>query len=355
MPSSAILGAMETRTTLSESPPSELEASRTLTRVAHALERVPWLIPTISFISGVVGFVMVKRGADLARVIAVIALAGWLWLLVEPLVRRYLESRRSGIGKFVSNFLTQSLQQEVLFFSLPFLFGSIQRDIGQIAFIAIAACAALLTALDPLYERWIAARAATRLLFHAYCSLIAAVVVVPMVVHLSLEQALPLSLGAVGVWLLLTAPMSLRSLRSTRHKLIWVACSLLAPLLVWVLRAHVPPAGLAVTQAVITQSIADRTPGPAVRSLTTSELGAGVVAFAAIRAPSGVAQSIIFEWRHRGEIERISAEIHGGNDSGWRTYSRKETFPANSGGRWIVDVRTPQGQLLRRMQFDVQG
>lgn len=322
--------------------------------MAGALERVPWLIPTISFISGVVGFVMVKRGADLARLIAVIALAGWLWLLIEPVIRRYLESRRSGIGKFVSNFLTQSLQQEVLFFSLPFLFGAMQRDVGQIAFVTIAASAAVLTALDPLYERWIAARAATRLLFHAYCSLIAAVVVVPMVVHLSLDEALPLSLGAVGGWLLLTSPMSLRSLRSSRHRLIWVACSVLAPLLLWVLRAHVPPAGLAVTQAVITQSIDDLTPGPGVRSLTSAELAAGVVAFAAIRAPSGVAQSIVFEWHHRGEVESISSEIRGGNDSGYRTFSRKQSFPANADGHWTVDVKTPQGQLLKRMQFVVQ-
>jgi hypothetical protein len=323
-------------------------------RISRTLERVPWLIPAVSFISGMVGFVMVKRGADLARVIAIVALVGWLWLLIEPLVRRYLESRRSGVGKLVANFLTQSLQQEVLFFSLPFLFGAMQRDVGQIAFITIAACAALLTALDPLYERWVAARAATRLLFHAYCSLIAAVVVVPMVVHLSLDEALPLSLGAVGAWLLLTAPMSLRSLRSNRHRVIWVACSVFAPLLLWVLRAHVPPAGLAVTQAVITQSLIDRTPGQAVRSLSAAELATGVIAFAAIRAPSGVAQSIVFEWRHRGEVERISSEIRGGNDTGWRTYSRKESFPANADGRWTVDVKTPQGQLLKRLQFDVQ-
>jgi len=344
---------METPT-VAETQPGEAERAGKLTRLAHFLERVPWLIPTISFLGGVVGFVMVKRGADLARIVAIAALAGWVWLLIEPLVRRFLERRRSGIGKFVSNFLTQSLQQEVLFFSLPFLFGSLQQDAGQIVFISIAAGAALLTALDPLYERWIAARAATRLLFHAYCSLIAAVVVVPMVVHLSLEEALPLALGAVGIWLLLTAPMSLRSLRSTRHKLIWIACSVLAPLLVWVLRAHVPPAGLAVTQAVITQSIVDRTPGPSVRTLTTAELDAGVVAFAAIRAPSGVAQSIVFEWRHAGEVERIASEIRGGNDSGWRTYSRKEIFPANARGRWTVDVKTPQGQLLRRMRFTVR-
>ncbi|MBM0106899.1 DUF2914 domain-containing protein [Steroidobacter sp. S1-65] len=345
---------METDSTTTEIPTKERESGGAWVRIAHVVERLPWLIPTISFVTGVVGFVMVKRGAGLARYVAVAALAGWLWLLIEPLVRRYLESRRSGIGKFVSNFLTQSLQQEVLFFSLPFLFGALQRDIGQIIFIAIAAGAALLTALDPLYERWIAARAATRLLFHAYCSLIAAVVVVPMVVHLSLDEALPLALAAVSLWLLLTSPMSLRSLRSSRHRWLWVACSVLAPALIWALRAHVPPAGLAVTQAVITQSIDDLTPGPRVRTLTTAELASGVVAFAAIRAPSGVAQSIVFEWRHRGDVESISSEIRGGNEQGWRTYSRKQSFPANALGRWIVDVKTPQGQLLKRMQFTVQ-
>jgi hypothetical protein len=329
------------------------DSSRVLTRIAHLAERVPWLIPAISFISGVIGFAMVKRGANLARIIAVVALVGWLWLLIEPLVRRALERRRSGIGKFVSNFLTQSLQQEMLFFALPFLLGATQDDVGQIAFVAITAAGALLTALDPLYERWIAARAATRLLFHAYCSLIAAVVVVPMVVHLSLERALPFSLAAVGVWLLLTAPMSLRSLRSSRRKIEWIACSLIAPALIWTLRAHIPAAGLAVTQSVITQSIDELTPGAAVKSLSTEELRAGVIAFVAIRAPSGVAQSVIFEWRHAGEYERISSEIQGGNDSGWRTYSRKQRFPANSKGKWFVDVLTPQGQLLKRMQFIV--
>jgi Family of unknown function (DUF5924)/Protein of unknown function (DUF2914) len=334
--------------------PDDSSPHRSLGRLERILARVPWLIPAISFISGVIGFVLVKRGTDLARIIAVIALAGWLWLLIEPLVRRFLERRRSGVGKLVSNFLTQSLQQELLFFSLPFLYGAMQRDIGQIAFIIIATAASLLTALDPLYERWIAARAATRLLFHAYCSVIAAVVVLPMVVHLPLEQALPASLGAVGVWLLLTAPMSLRSLRSMRLRTTWIACSVLAPLLLWTLRAHIPPAGLAVTQAVITQSVEDLVPGSPVRSLTPEQLAEGVIAFVAIRAPRGVAQSVIFEWRYRGEVERIVAEIRGGNDSGWRTYSRKQSFPVDPRGRWVVDLKTPQGQLLKRLRFSVR-
>ena len=333
--------------------PDTPESTSLPSRIARFIDRVPWLIPTISFASGVGAFVLVKRGAGLARVIAMIALAGWLWLLVEPLVRRYLERRREGIGKFVSNFLTQSLQQEMLFFALPFMIGATQRDAGQIAFLTMAVAAALLTALDPLYERWIAARAATRLLFHAYCSLIAAVVVLPMVVHLPLEQALPSALGAVGVWLLVTAPMSLHSLVSIRLKAAWIVCSLAAPLLVWLLRAHIPPAGLTVTQAVITQSIDDLTPGPRVKVLTQQELGAGVIAFVAIRAPRGVSQSIVFDWRHRGSSEIIATEIRGGNDSGWRTYSRKQSFPEDARGRWTVDVITPQGQLLKRLQFTV--
>lgn len=324
-----------------------------LARIARFFERVPWLIPLISFVSGVIGFAMVKRGADLAWIVAMVALTGWVWLLIEPLVRRALERRRAGIGKFVANFLTQSLQQEMLFFALPFVFGATQRDTGQIVFLVIAAVAALLTSIDPLYERWIAARAATRLLFHAYCSLIAAVVVLPMVVHLSLEQAVPFALGAVGVWLLLTAPMSLQSLRSVRLKAAWIACSLVAPLALWLLRAHIPPAGLAVTQAVITQSIDNLTPGTPARTFTAAQLGNGVIAFVAIRAPSGVAQSIVFDWRHRGSSERITSTIHGGNDSGWRTYSRKQSFPQDARGRWLVDVRTPQGQLLKRLQFTV--
>lgn len=334
--------------------PSTPPKTRLPLRIARVLERVPWLIPAISFISGVIGFAMVKRGAGLARVIAIIALAGWLWLLIEPFVRRRLERSREGVGKFVANFLTQSLQQEMLFFALPFLFGATQRDVGQITFVTIAAIAALLTALDPLYERWIAARAATRLLFHAYCSLIAAVVVVPMVVHLPLERALPIALLAVGVWLLITAPMSIRSLRSTRLKIAWTLCSLLGPLLLWTLRAHVPPAGLAVTQGVITQSVTELVPGAAVRALSSGALPNGVIAFVAIRAPSGLSQTIVFEWRHGDERERITAEIIGGNDTGYRVYTRKQVFPQNAHGRWIVDVSTPQGQLLKRMQFTVR-
>lgn len=324
-----------------------------LTRLEAFLHRFPWLLPAISFAGGWLGFIMVKRGADAARIIAMLAIVGWLWLLIEPLLRRRLERSRPGMGNLLSNFVSQSLQQELLFFSLPLIIGATQIDAGQITFTSLVGLGALLTTLDPVYERYIATRAARRLMFHAYCSWIAALVVLPIVVRLPLEKALPLSMAAVGAWVLLTLPLSWKSLRTGRQRIVWLAALLLSPALVWTLRGHVPAAGLAVTQAQVAQSIEELTPGPAVKRIPAAQLAQGVIAFAAIRAPAGLSQSVIFEWRHGEYSERITEEIHGGSRGGFRTYSRKQVFPEGSAGRWTVDVLTPQGQLLKRMTFVV--
>jgi hypothetical protein len=325
---------------------------RRLARFAELSSGVRWLLPVASFAAGWLSFVMVQRGVDVARLIALLALLGWPWLLIEPWARRRLENRKPRMGNFVVNFVSQSLQQELLFFSLPLLIGATQLDAGQIAFTGIACAAALVSTIDPLYERWIAARAARRMLFHAYCSWIAALVVLPMVLLLPVERALPISLAAVVVWLVLTLPLSLRSLRRPRSKAAWTASVLLVPLLLWAVRGQVPAAGFVVTQAVITQSIEQLTPGAPVRTLARGDLARGVIAFAAIRAPAGLVQQVVFEWRHGGEGERIVEAIHGGvAGGGFRTYSRKQKFPEDAAGLWTVDVMTPQKQLLKRLRF----
>ena len=324
-----------------------------LKRLSTWHDKVPWLLPLTSFVAGWIGFVMVRRGADWARLIAMLALLGWPWLLIEPLVRRMLEQRKRRLGRFVANFVSQSLQQELLFFSLPFVIGATQWDAGQIAFASLVAVAALVSTIDPLYERWVAKRAARRLLFHAYCSWIAALVVLPMVLLVPLELALPMSLGAVTAWLVLTFPLSWRSLRTWRARAAWLVTVVVVPVVVWQLRGQVPAAGLVVSGARITQSIENLVPGPRVTTIARADLPAGVVAFAAIRAPAGLAQTVIFEWRHAGESERIVERIHGGRADGWRAFSRKQRFPANALGAWTVDLLTPQGQLLKRLHFDV--
>jgi hypothetical protein len=322
-------------------------------RLIGVHHRYPWVLPAVSFIAGWIGFLMVRRGEAFARAMALLALLGWFWLLVEPWIRRRLERRRPKMGNFVVNFVSQSLQQELLFFSLPFLIGATQRDLGQIAFTAIVALAAIVSTLDPLYERVVARRAARRLLFHAYCSWLAALIVLPMVLTLPVERALLVSVVAVTAWLLLTLPLSVRSLKHVVSKALWVAGVIALPFALWEIRAQVPPAGLAVTSARITQTIDEMNPGEAVREIKRADLERGVVAFAAIRAPAGLSQEIVFEWHHNGELERMTATIYGGNADGYRVFSRKMLFPADAAGVWIVDVLTPQEQLLRRLRFNV--
>jgi hypothetical protein len=127
------------------------------------------------------------------------------------------------------------------------------------------------------------------------------------------------------------------------------------PLLLWQLRAQVPAAGLAVTDARVTQTIEERVPGTPVRRLRRQDLEQGVIAFAAIRAPAGLSQQVVFEWRHNGQRERIPVEIQGGRADGFRAYSRKQAFPEDPTGLWTVDVLTPQAQLLERLRFVVEG
>lgn len=323
-------------------------------RLVTLESRFPWVLPVASFASGWLGFVMVQRGEGLARIIALLALLGWLWLLIEPWIRRRIERRRPRAGRVVVNFVSQSLQQELLFFSLPFLIGATQRDVGQVAFTGLVAAAALLSTIDPVYERVIAKRAARRMSFHAFCSWIAALVVLPMATSMPLERALPISLIGAAAWLLLTLPMSLYSLPHRHTQVTWVVGMIGVPLIFWGLRAQVPAAGLAVTDARVTQTIDGLKPGETVRTLRQEDLVHGVIAYAAIRAPAGLAQEVIFEWRHGAERERIVAEIQGGRADGFRTFSRKQIFGESPTGRWTVDLLTPQGQLLERLEFVVE-
>jgi hypothetical protein len=326
-----------------------------LRRLFTVAQRWPWLLPVSSFVAGWIGFVLVRRGEELARVVALLALCGWFWLLLEPWVRRRLEQRRQRVGNFFVNFVSQSLQQELLFFSLPFLIGATQGDVGQVAFTSLVGAAALLSTVDPWYERLVATRAARRMTFHAFCSWIAALVVLPMVLLLPVERAVPISLLAVGAWLVLTLPLSLYSLPHWRNRVVWLAGMVAVPLLFWELRGQIPAAGLAVTDARVTQTIDGLTPGAPIRRVRQQDLANGIVAFAAIRAPAGLSQQVIFEWRHNGERERIPIEIQGGRAEGFRAYSRKQVFPADSTGVWTVDVLTPQAQLLERLRFVVES
>ena len=337
-------------------PPS---ASRRFDRLLSFLNRHPLLLPIGSFAFGIGSFLLVQRGEHLARVMAVIALLGWPWLLAEGALGRWIARRSRGrLPVATARFLTQQAQQELLFFSLPFLFTAMQWVPGQMLFVALASLLAIASALDPVYWHRIAPNAALSMGFHAGCTFVAALVILPIAVHLPAETALPIAFGITGLTLLVSLPHLIRSTDDPRSRRRRLAYGVLIALLLatgWLLRAAIPPAGLWVRDARITGQISDNTPGPAVTSVDQAALADGLIAFVAVRAPQGLSQAVIFEWWHDGAIvDRIPAQISGGREAGFRTYSRKLNFGAAPAGQWRVDLRTPQDQLIARRVFEVR-
>jgi hypothetical protein len=95
---------------------------------------------------------------------------------------------------------------------------------------------------------------------------------------------------------------------------------------------------------------------PVPSAIRASELHEkGLVARTAIYAPAGLRQPVEHVWRRQGrtvDVMRLTV-VEGGRREGFRTFSRKATFPPNPAGRWSVDVVTGAGQLVGRVRFRV--
>lgn len=324
-------------------------------RLAAWNRRWPWAVALASFVSGVGSFALVHRGADMAQWIGALAVLCGLWLLAEGPIAKLL-NRLSGrqVSPVALSYVTQALQQEILFFALPFVFGATRADLGQWLFTLAAAATALVTTIDPWYQR-ILLQPLLKLAFHAWCSFIAALVGIPLVLGLPLEYALPGALGVYGLWWTLSLYSLRRQHPARRQRAVGVLVLAFVPLAIWAGRGHIPPAGLVVVESRITDRVVDRVPGEERETWRRAELDNGVYAFVSIQAPAGLSQQILFEWHHDDrEPNVIPLTIEGNGQRGWRTWTRKRVFGENAEGRWRVDVRTPQGQLISRLHFDVE-
>lgn len=336
--------------------PTTSRLSRGLERALVFNRRYPWLLPLLSFVAGWISFALVQRGEHLSRLIAALTLLGWIALLAEDFLGNWIARiSRGRLSETLLHFATQSLQIEILFFALPFLIAATHHDAGQMIFTGIVMVAALTCTIDPLYTGRLASTAARSVAFHAFCSFLAGLVVLPIALQLPLEKAVPLSLGLTALLTLLCVPRMFRDVSRLRGCV--RICVMLAVLTgVWFARAHIPPAGLVVKQALITATVSeDLEPGAPLRMIPAADLANGLDAFVAVHAPLGLAQSVTFEWFYKDELlDRIPATIKGGRAEGFRTYSRKQNFPLDSVGPWTVNLRTPDGQLIHRLTFSVE-
>ncbi len=326
-------------------------------RLLSFIQRHPRLLALAGFVSGLASFLLVERRPELARVLALVMLASWLWLMLENLLRERL-ARWFGLQlpPPVLRFATQLIHQESLFFVLPFFFITTSWDSGQVLFSGLLAAAALVSIIDPLYYRWLAARRWLYLTYHSLTLFALLLTALPLILKLNTPQSYRLALAAA---VLLSIPSLLGSLRGSFG---WRGLGLLGLLLAlgaggWLARVWVPPATLWLTEEALSSEFDRyrRAPGAHIEQIGVAELRSrGLYAYTAISAPRGLNERIYHVWRHEGrEVERIALSIHGGRQQGYRAWSHKRRFPVEAAGRWQVQVLTEAGQLIGVLRFRV--
>ncbi|WP_415845510.1 DUF5924 family protein [Stutzerimonas zhaodongensis] len=335
----------------------KLRISALVDLVSRLIRRYPGTVALFGFCSGIASFVLVERHAGLAKVIAVIMLVSWLWLMLENSLRLGLE-RWFGwkVPPPLLRYVTQMVHQESLFFIIPFFFITTTWNSGQSVFTVLLGVAALISLVDPLYYKWLAPRRWVYLSFHALTLFAVLLTALPIIFHLTTPQSYQLALG-IAVALALPSLSGLFATWNWRSVLGMLALASVVGVAGWMGRTWVPPATLWLTDVAVTTTLDDasRKPGNRLRQLTNQQLhGNGLYAFTAINAPRGLKERIYHEWTHNGRrVDRIPLDISGGREAGYRAWTHKRNFPEHAEGRWRVRVVTEAGQMIGMLRFRV--
>ena len=321
------------------------------------LQRYPGTVAIFAFISGVASFILVDRQAPLAKVLGVILVLSWLWLILENLLRTRIKQRFGfEIPLPALRYVTQMIHQESLFFVLPFFYITTTWDSPQLLFFALLATAALVSIIDPLYFRWLAPRRWLLLIMHSLALFAVALTALPIIFHLSTAQTYQIALSIAMLLALPSLPSLIQGSGWRRLAILAVVPVMLAAA-GWYGRLWVPPATLWLTEMAISDQFNNRkrTPGTTVEEISVADLKKkGLYAYTAINAPRGLKERIYHEWRHNGRvIERIALDINGGREQGYRAWTHKRNFPRNPQGNWQVRVLSESGQMIGELRFSV--
>jgi len=328
-------------------------------RIIALLRRYHGLVALFGFVSGVASFVLASRQEGFAKGVAGLMLASWVWLATENRWRDRL-ARRAGVDVLPAllRFVTQMVHQESLFFVLPFLFFTSVWNSPQFVFLGLVALAALVSIVDPVYNRLLAPRRWLYLTYHTFTLFTVLLTTLPILLHLTTRESYQLALLVSAVLAVPSFAPLLPPQKRWRLPLL-VTATLVLCLVGWQLRHWVPPATLWLTEVALSEQLDERlrAPGESIKRIGDTSLHRnGLYAYTAIRAPLGLRERIYHVWRKDGRtVDRIALRIEGGRREGYRAWSHKDNFPANSVGHWQVWVVTEGDQQIGRLDFEVVG
>lgn len=328
-----------------------------ITQFIVAMQKRPGLLAVLAFCSGVASYVMVDRNESFSQVIAIVLLVSWFWLIIDNWLRDKVQARFGvAVSPNVIRFALQMVQQESLFFALPFFLAVTQWGHPQALFTSLIVLCALISVIDPFYYNKLAKNRTLFTVFHNFALFVVLLVTLPILLNLTTSQSLAIALVTS---VLITLPSLTNLMPGARWWrfpiLVLTLCVISAG--VWQLRSFVPPAALRLTDITLAHKvdIEHKKPIGSINTLDSYTLHReGLYTWTAVKAPRGLNEKIFHVWIHnKKEVERITLNISGGRKQGYRAWTHKVNFPHNSQGKWQVKVVTESGQLIGLTKFIV--
>jgi hypothetical protein len=317
-----------------------------------------WGISIASFVGGLLALFVFRRG--LPHVAWIVGYLLLLWLLVTGLVqvRDTLvasDKRAHRLVLTATEYTVQTLYHAVLLFLLPAYWAATTLGSPNVVLVLLFAALALLATFDPWYRALVGPRPWLGYVFFAVSTFGALNLALPLV------GMPPFAALLIAAWLsivgLTPAVRRARRWRWTASLLVTMLAGFAATAAVGRWCVVIPPAPMFLARAELgwtTGTLDSLEPVPgAIRAADLHERG--LVARTAIYAPAGLRQPVEHVWRRDGQVVNVVrlTPVQGGRREGFRTFSRKTTFPAAAVGRWRVDVTTESGQLIGRLRFRV--
>ena len=317
-----------------------------------------WGISFASLAGGLLTLFVFRRGVPAVSWIVGYVLV--LWLLVALLVqaRDALETSERRSHRLVltaTEYTIQTLYHGVLLFLLPPYWASTTLTSPNVVLLALLVVLALVATFDPWYRAVVRPRPWLGHVFFLVSVFAALNLALPLI-GVPPFEALMLAAWTTVVALTPTVCRA-RGWRWLTGFAVTAIVGATAAVAAGRWCVVVPPVPMFLAHGELgwtVGSIDSLEPVPS--AIRASELHEkGLVARTAIYAPAGLRQPVEHVWRRQGrtvDVMRLTV-VEGGRREGFRTFSRKATFPPNPAGRWSVDVMTGAGQLVGRVRFRV--
>ena len=317
-----------------------------------------WGISAYSLVAGILALFIFRRGLPHLPLIVGYLLLLWLLVAVLVQVRDALQASNKRTARLVltaTEYTIQTLYHGVLLFLLPAYWAATTLTSPNVFFLLLLVGLTLLATIDPWYRAIVHPRPWFGYVFFLVSMFGALNLALPLV---GLPPFLALFVAAwLAVVLLTPAVCRARGWRWIHGLTVTWLVGLVVAGAVELRSIVIPPAPLFLASTALGWTVGtldslEPIPG----AIRAADLKArGLVAYTAIYAPAGLRQPVEHVWLHQGRVVSVVrlTPVQGGRREGFRTFSRKTSFPADPVGRWVVDVMTESGQLIGRLRFRV--